>query len=317
MEPVFRTLEIAATIATRAAGTAITYQGLQNIPERGGAVIAINHTSYIDFLPAALATHRRHRRMRFMIKAEMTDVRIVAFLIKHTGAIPVDRSAGADSYAEAVRQLRAGELVGVYPEATISRSFELKEFKSGAVRMALEARVPIIPSSSGAPTGCGPRTIRNSWAATRYRSPSGWAPVAPGRHAGRTRCVDAGRDDHHAARGAGAVSPSRRCPLGAAPPRRWGADAGGGRPHRGGRTRGARPPGGRATLMLPALIATDVDGTLLDADERVTLRTRQAVLAAVAAGTEFVLATGRPRAGSPRWSTRSGSRRWRCAPTVR
>ncbi|HRD11760.1 MAG TPA: lysophospholipid acyltransferase family protein, partial [Mycobacterium sp.] len=145
MEPVFRTLEIAATIAIRAAGTAITYQGLQNIPERGGAVIAINHTSYIDFLPAALATHRRHRRMRFMIKAEMTDVRIVAFLIKHTGAIPVDRSAGADSYAEAVRQLRAGELVGVYPEATISRSFELKEFKSGAVRMALEARVPIIP----------------------------------------------------------------------------------------------------------------------------------------------------------------------------
>ena len=49
--------------------------------------------------------------------------------------------------------------------------------------------------------------------------------------------------------------------------------------------------------MLPALIATDVDGTLLDADERVTPRTRQAVLAAVAAGTEFVLATGRP----PRW----------------
>ena len=145
MEPVFRTLEITATIATRAAGTAITYQGLQNIPERGGAVIAINHTSYIDFLPAALATHRRHRRMRFMIKAEMTHVRIVAFLITHTGAIPVDRSAGADSYAEAVRQLRAGELVGVYPEATISRSFELKEFKSGAVRMALEARVPIIP----------------------------------------------------------------------------------------------------------------------------------------------------------------------------
>ncbi len=145
MEPVFRTLEIAATIATRAAGTVITYQGLQNIPERGGAVIAINHTSYIDFLPAALATHRRHRRMRFMIKAEMTHVRIVAFLITHTGAIPVDRSAGADSYAEAVRQLRAGELVGVYPEATISRSFELKEFKSGAVRMALEARVPIIP----------------------------------------------------------------------------------------------------------------------------------------------------------------------------
>ena len=49
--------------------------------------------------------------------------------------------------------------------------------------------------------------------------------------------------------------------------------------------------------MLPALIATDVDGTLLDDDERVTPRTRQAVHAALAAGTQFVLATGRP----PRW----------------
>jgi Cof subfamily protein (haloacid dehalogenase superfamily) len=49
--------------------------------------------------------------------------------------------------------------------------------------------------------------------------------------------------------------------------------------------------------MLPALIATDVDGTLLDDDERVTQRTRQAVLAAVASGAHFVLATGRP----PRW----------------
>ena len=49
--------------------------------------------------------------------------------------------------------------------------------------------------------------------------------------------------------------------------------------------------------MLPALIATDVDGTLLDGDERVTPRTRAAVRAAVDAGAQFVLATGRP----PRW----------------
>ena len=145
MEPVYRSLEVACTLGLRAVGSKLTLSGLANIPSEGGAVVAINHTSYIDFLPAALATHRRHRRMRFMIKAEMTHVRIVAFLITHTGAIPVDRSAGADSYAEAVRQLRAGELVGVYPEATISRSFELKEFKSGAARMAIEANVPILP----------------------------------------------------------------------------------------------------------------------------------------------------------------------------
>jgi 1-acyl-sn-glycerol-3-phosphate acyltransferase len=145
MEPVFRTLEILASTAVRAAGTKITFDGLENVPTRGGAVIAINHTSYVDFLPAALGTHRRKRRIRFMIKAEMQDVRVVNFLIKHTGTIPVNRRAGADAYAEAVRALRAGELVGVYPEATISRAFILKEFKSGAARMALEAQVPIVP----------------------------------------------------------------------------------------------------------------------------------------------------------------------------
>jgi len=145
MEPVFRTLEIAVKLAMRATGTRITYHGLENIPATGGAVIAINHTSYVDFLPAALAAHYRKRRMRFMIKTEMQEVKVVGWMIKHTGTIPVDRTAGAGAYAVAVQALRDGELVGVYPEATISRSFELKEFKTGAVRMALEAQVPIIP----------------------------------------------------------------------------------------------------------------------------------------------------------------------------
>jgi 1-acyl-sn-glycerol-3-phosphate acyltransferase len=145
MEPVFRTLEIACSTGVALSGSRITYLGLENIPERGGAVIAINHTSYIDWLPAALAAYKRHRRLRFMIKQEMTEVKIVNFLIRHTGTIPVDRRAGAGAYGVAVERLRAGELVAVYPEATISRSFELKEFKTGAARMAREAQVPIVP----------------------------------------------------------------------------------------------------------------------------------------------------------------------------
>jgi 1-acyl-sn-glycerol-3-phosphate acyltransferase len=145
MEPIFRTLEIATKVVIPATGTKITFHGLENIPSTGGAVIAINHTSYIDFLPAALAAHYRRRRLRFMIKTEMQDVKVVRFLIKHTRTIPVDRRAGAGAYAVAVERLRAGEIVGVYPEATISRSFELKEFKTGAARMSSEAHVPIIP----------------------------------------------------------------------------------------------------------------------------------------------------------------------------
>ena len=76
----------------------------------------------------------------------MQEVKVVSWLIKHTGTIPVDRTAGRRRLrGRGSKRLRDGELVGVYPEATISRSFELKEFKTGAARMALEAQVPIIP----------------------------------------------------------------------------------------------------------------------------------------------------------------------------
>lgn len=145
MEPVFRGIEIAAKAAVVATGTRITYQGLEHIPDNGGAVIAINHTAYVDFLPAGLAATHRRRRVRFMLKAEVQQVPMGNFLVKRAGLIPVDRSSGGDAYPIAVERLRAGELVGVYPEATISRSFELKEFKTGVARMALDAQVPIIP----------------------------------------------------------------------------------------------------------------------------------------------------------------------------
>lgn len=145
MQPVFRALELAAVTMVKVSGARLDFGGLEHVPASGGAVIAINHTGYIDFLPAALAMYRRGRRMRFMIKAEMQQVKVVNFLIDHTGTIPVDRGAGSQAYRHAVAALRSGEVVGVYPEATISRSFELKEFKSGAARMALDAQVPIVP----------------------------------------------------------------------------------------------------------------------------------------------------------------------------
>src|SRR5262249_23878208 len=87
----------------------------------------------------------RGRRMYFMIKAEMADVKAVNYVIKHARLIPVDRRRGHHAFDVAVRRLRAGELIGMHPEATISRSFELREFKTGAARMALEAQAPIIP----------------------------------------------------------------------------------------------------------------------------------------------------------------------------
>ena len=144
-EPVYRALEIVVIGTVSAVGPRISYYGTENIPAHGGAVVAINHTSYIDWVPASIAVNRAGRRLRFMIKREMQDVKAMAFLMRHTGSIPVDRAAGADAYSAAVQSLQDGRIIGVYPEATISRSFELKEFKTGAARMAREADVPIIP----------------------------------------------------------------------------------------------------------------------------------------------------------------------------
>ncbi|WP_067825874.1 lysophospholipid acyltransferase family protein [Nocardia inohanensis] len=145
MEPVyFPIIGIARTVFALQ-GLKFTVKGDENIPAVGGAVIAINHTGYMDFTYAGLPARTTKRYIRFMAKKEVFDNPVGGPVMRALKHIPVDRSAGADSYREAVNRLRAGELVGVYPEATISRSFELKEFKSGAARMAIEAGVPIIP----------------------------------------------------------------------------------------------------------------------------------------------------------------------------
>ena len=144
-EPFYRLGEWIVPPMVAMQGTKFTFHGLENIPARGGALLAQNHTSYLDWLPPLFAARERGRRMYFMIKAEMADVKAVNYVIKHARLIPVDRRSGHDALAVGVQRLREGELIGMHPEATISRSFELREFKTGAARMALAAQVPIVP----------------------------------------------------------------------------------------------------------------------------------------------------------------------------
>jgi 1-acyl-sn-glycerol-3-phosphate acyltransferase len=146
MEPVYGSVISVARLLFFAQGLKFDIQGGGNVPRSGGAVMAINHTGYLDFAYAGLAARPSGRLVRFMAKDEVFRHRVSGPLMRGMHHIPVDREAGAASFRAAVKALRDGEIVGVFPEATISRSFELKDFKSGTVRMAASAGVPILPT---------------------------------------------------------------------------------------------------------------------------------------------------------------------------
>ena len=130
----------------RALDLRFTVEGEEHIPHHGGAVITTNHVGYLDFAFIGYGARRRGKRLvRFLAKKEVFDHKISGPLMRGMRHIAVDRSAGAGSYAEAVHALRRGELVGMFPEATISQSFCLKDFKTGAARMAIDAGVPLVP----------------------------------------------------------------------------------------------------------------------------------------------------------------------------
>jgi 1-acyl-sn-glycerol-3-phosphate acyltransferase len=147
VEPVYGTVIQAARLIWRLQGLKFTVTGIENLPITGGAVVAINHTSYFDFTFAGLPAYLQHRgrKVRFMAKKEVFDSKLSGPIMRSLRHIQVDRDSGGASFVEACQKLKEGELVGVYPEATISRSFEIKEFKSGAARMAVAADVPIVP----------------------------------------------------------------------------------------------------------------------------------------------------------------------------
>jgi 1-acyl-sn-glycerol-3-phosphate acyltransferase len=120
-------------------------KGVENIPREGGAILAMNHIGYLDFALIGTCALPVKRYVRFMAKRELFDNKVAGPLLRGMHHISVDRSSGSASFVAALRALRAGEIVGIFPEGTISVSFELKEFKSGAVRLAIGADVPIIP----------------------------------------------------------------------------------------------------------------------------------------------------------------------------
>jgi 1-acyl-sn-glycerol-3-phosphate acyltransferase len=137
----------AALVVFRLFGFRFDVRGSEHVPTTGGAIISSNHVSFFDFTFLGLAALPQHRLVRFMAKSSVFDHWFAGRFMRAMQHIPVDRKAGAAAFEAAIRALKDGKVVGVFPEATISTSFTVKDLKAGAARMAVQADVPIIPAA--------------------------------------------------------------------------------------------------------------------------------------------------------------------------
>jgi 1-acyl-sn-glycerol-3-phosphate acyltransferase len=125
-------------------------EGAENVPTEGAAILASNHLSFSDsiFLPLML-----DRKVTFLAKSDYftgrgVKGRLTAAFFKLADQLPVDRSGGKASEAAlntGLRVLSGGDFLGIYPEGTRSPDGRLYRGKTGVARMALEAKVPVIP----------------------------------------------------------------------------------------------------------------------------------------------------------------------------
>lgn len=153
----YRAVIAVALAGMRLLGLRRRVRGLEHVPARGGAVLAVSHFSYLDFvLSGWLAWRRGHRLVRFLVTGAAFRHPVAGPLLRAMGHVPVSRdgggpggggrgAGGGDAYRAAVARLRAGELVGVFPESRVSRSFTLLPLRTGAARMAGQAGVPLVP----------------------------------------------------------------------------------------------------------------------------------------------------------------------------
>jgi 1-acyl-sn-glycerol-3-phosphate acyltransferase len=123
----------------------VQVEGLERVPEEGGAILASNHLSFIDSIVLPLNVPRP---VYFLGKADYWDSWRTRWFFQGTGVVPVHRGGGAEGEASlrtGVEILSRGDLLGIYPEGTRSPDGRLYRGKTGPVRMALEAEVPVVP----------------------------------------------------------------------------------------------------------------------------------------------------------------------------
>jgi 1-acyl-sn-glycerol-3-phosphate acyltransferase len=166
-EPAFRLVE---TVLVPLLGAWFRWhlEGLDNIPGAGPAIIASNHIAYLDPLAVGYAVVRAGRRPRFLAKSELFADRRIGPMLRATGQIEVLRGTARarEALGSALSALAQGEVVVIFPEGTVTTDPDLKPMaaRSGAVRLALRSRAPLIPCAVWGTANVWPKgDYRKSW----------------------------------------------------------------------------------------------------------------------------------------------------------
>jgi 1-acyl-sn-glycerol-3-phosphate acyltransferase len=125
------------------------WRGMEHIPADGGFITVVNHNSYLDPLSYAHFQYNSGRVPRFLAKAALFESSFVGMMLRGTQQIPVYRETtdALDAFCAAVDAIGRGECVAFYPEGTLTRDPGMWPMagKTGAARVALLTRVPVVP----------------------------------------------------------------------------------------------------------------------------------------------------------------------------
>jgi 1-acyl-sn-glycerol-3-phosphate acyltransferase len=132
------------------------WRGAEHIPQEGGFVVTPNHISYVEPLTFAHFMHDNGREPYYLAKEGVFRIPLVGAVIRGAQQIPVYRESGqaADAFRAAVTAItEQGKCIGVYPEGTLTRDPDLwpMQGKTGAARIALATRCPVIPVAQWGP----------------------------------------------------------------------------------------------------------------------------------------------------------------------
>ena len=124
--------------------------GVENIPKKGAAIMASNHMALLDsaFVPGAIPRHVAFLGKEQLFAGKSFRARFVRSFMQAMGQLEIDRSGGtasASSLGGGVEVLRAGRLLGIYPEGTRSPDGRLHRGRTGIARVLLDTPAPVIP----------------------------------------------------------------------------------------------------------------------------------------------------------------------------